>query len=79
MTNETDTDREWTIDRICKLTTRASFLNALHACRPNHPWNKTAVRPWREAYFLAEQGHFLELPYAAIDWLRRQAETESKP
>ena len=41
---------EWTLDRICRMTTNPALLNALHACRPDHPGNKTAERPWRNAW-----------------------------
>ena len=67
---------EWTLDRICRMTTNPALLNALHACRPDHPWNKTAERPWRNAWFLACQQPSYIIPNAAKGWLSVQAERE---
>ena len=67
------------IDRICKsLGPRqsAAILNALHACRPDHPWNKTAVRPYENALLVLE-GVFHNVSINDIDWLRQMARTEA--
>lgn len=48
-------------------------LNALHACRPNHPNNNSWQ--WRNAYALACQDFGITLE--AIAWLRCQAEQEA--
>lgn len=67
-----------TIDDICRETTNPTLLNALHACRPGHPWNKTAVRPWHNALFLARGQTFAKrLSNEAIDFLERQAKAEA--
>ena len=65
-----------TIDRICEMTKHAELLNALHACRPGHPWNKTAVRPWTNAWWLACQRPYPEISAAALWWLEQQAKKE---
>jgi hypothetical protein len=67
----------WSIDRICKLTRNAETLNALHACRPDHPWNKTAKNPWRNAWFLATQRPIWEIPSSALDWLHKRSDAEA--
>ena len=64
---------EWTIDRICALTQRPETLNALHACRVGHPWNKTALKPWRSAAFMLRAHPSYEMPTTAIDWLNAQS------
>jgi hypothetical protein len=69
---------EWTLDRICRLTTNPTMLNALHACRPDHPWNKAAEFPWRNAWFLALQQPSYVISNAATDWLAKQATVERK-
>ena len=58
-----------TLDSICKMITSTELLNALHACREGHPWNKTATRPWYKAWFLAAQRPAWEVSGAATDWL----------
>jgi hypothetical protein len=66
------------IDRICKsLGTRsgASLLNTLHACRPDHPWNKTAITPFQNALF-ALDGRIHDIAAEDMEWLRRQANAE---
>ncbi len=70
--------KTWNIDAVCEQTKNPTLLNALHACRPDHPWNKTAVRPWYNAYFLARQQPSYRFPAAALDWLQMQAERESR-
>jgi hypothetical protein len=65
------------LDGICEQIARAEVLNALHACRPGHPWNLTAEYPWRNAYAMVRA-----LPFAARvrredeDWLRQRMEIE---
>jgi len=68
---------DWTLDRICELTTNPTLLNALHACRPDHPWNKAAELPWRNAWFLAMQQRITIIPEEATAWLAKQATVES--
>ncbi len=64
---------DWTIDRICELTKKPEMLNALHACREGHPWNKSAVNPWLSAWFLCGQQPGYYMPADATAWLRKQA------
>lgn len=66
---------EWNIDRICELTKTPAVLNALHACRPGHPWNKTAKDPWHAAYFAAAKQSSNAIPSDALDWLWKQRGT----
>jgi len=63
----------WTLDRICALVTSAAALNALHACREGHPWNKTTRNPWTNAAFVLGGRPSWEIDSTAIDWLRAQA------
>lgn len=65
-----------TIDQICSMTTNPTVLNALHACRPNHPLNKITERPWRNAWFLAAQQPSYVINSDALDWLYKQAKQE---
>jgi hypothetical protein len=67
---------EWTLDRICRLTTNPTMLNALHACRPDHPWNKATELPWQNAWFLAMQQPSYVIPNDATGWLAEQATIE---
>jgi len=69
---------EWTLDRICELVARPETLNVLNACRPGHPWNATARRPWSDAAFVLAQRPSYEVPSTAIDWLRRQAQVHGE-
>jgi hypothetical protein len=68
----------WTIDKVCQLTSNPTVLNALHACRPDHPWNKDAVRPWFSAYFIAAQQPSYVIPSDAIAWLLERAADEKE-
>jgi hypothetical protein len=66
-----------TIDTICQMTTNPTLLNALHACRPDHPWNKTTKEPFANALFVAKQVAFKDrLSGEAEEWLRVQASFE---
>jgi hypothetical protein len=67
---------DWTLDKICSLTTKPEVLNALHACRPGHPWNKTAKNPWRNAWFIASQQPSYVISCDATAWLEKQAKEE---
>ena len=65
-----------TLDKLCQKTNNPAMLNALHACRIGHPWNKAADRPWRNALFLARQQSIFVFSGADIAWLEKQAERE---
>ena len=62
-----------TLDQICQMTNNPSFLNALHACREGHPWNKPNTNHWRNAWFLACQQPGHKVSSEAIAWLKKQA------
>lgn len=68
----------FSIDQICEMTTSAELLNALHACRPGHPWNVSGVNHFRNAWFMAAQRPSYEISSAATDWLKRQADAWDK-
>jgi hypothetical protein len=62
-----------TIDDICKMTTRVSTLNALHACREGHAWNNP--KQWHDAWRAAQQDPNVRM--AALAWLNDQARKEA--
>jgi hypothetical protein len=57
-----------TIDQICQMTTNPELLNALHACRPNHPLKN--AHSWYNAYSLAAQRPSYEINLEAVNWLK---------
>jgi hypothetical protein len=61
-----------TIDDICKMTTRVSTLNALHACREGHAWNN--AKQWRNAWHVAMQDR--NITVVALAWLNDKARKE---
>lgn len=63
------------LDAIAEALGRGSaeLLNAVHACRPGHPWNATATRPYSNLKFMV--GH--RLPHPLAEWLAAQAAKES--
>ena len=63
------------LDRICSQTTNPQMLNALHACRPNHPLNNKFQ--WRNAHALAAQRPSYEISCADTDWLAKEAAKEA--
>lgn len=66
-----------TLNQICQQTMNPALLNALHACRPNHPWNRTTKQPFTNALFLAkQQGYFKRLSHEAEAWLEARAKEE---
>ncbi len=68
-----DTER---LNALCANTTRANVLNALHACRPNHPLGRGNAYKWRNAYSLVQQKQ-VDFLTADIDWLHDKALDES--
>jgi hypothetical protein len=65
-----------TIDQVCQMTTNPTMLNALHACRPDHPLGKTTPAPWSDALFLARQQKSYVFSGAVLDWIEKQAAAE---
>ena len=63
------------IDQICGQTTNPQMLNALHACRPNHPLNHPYQ--WRNAHALAAQRPSYEISSASFEWLAKKASEEA--
>lgn len=53
---------------------RADTLNALHACRVNHPMGNEYQ--WRNAHALVSQAKFFSGITEAISWLAACADTE---
>lgn len=68
----TDKEMNERLDEICRETRRASTLNALHACRPGHPFNRDAKVPFYNAWFSAL--HDRNIACRHIGWLHKQAE-----
>lgn len=64
------------LDEICGETRKASTLNALHACRPGHPWNKDAKVPFYNAWVMCIQNR--DISGKSLAWLRKQAETRGE-
>lgn len=58
-----------TINQICEMTRNVTMLNALHACRGNHPLHNKDC--WKNAWVLACQRH--EITLAAVEFLRAKA------
>lgn len=73
MSNQSD----WTLDKICALVTGAEALNALHACRPNHPLGRGQRAPYRNAAFTIAGR--LGIPPSAVEWLNKQADARLEP
>ncbi len=70
------TDTVEMLNRLCRQPVSVSCLNALHACRPGHPWNATAVQPFNNAWALVAQDRSWIDDSAAYEWLREQASKE---
>ena len=66
----------YTIDDLCRMTTRPSTLNALHACRPGHPLGGFTRTPWNDALWAVSQNP--DFAGASVEWVRRRAATESE-
>jgi len=60
------------IDRICRNVSRAELLNALHACRPGHPWNVAGVNHFENAAFMLAGGRN-GATWADLDWLAKMS------
>lgn len=68
------------LNNICRNITRANTLNALHACRPDHPLNKGNNWCWRDASALVKQLDWTtrsSIDHADLDWLERMAKAEA--
>lgn len=61
-----------TLDKICQMTSKTETLNALHACRINHPMNNDFQ--WRNAWFICAQNH--DIKSSAVEWLANKAKQE---
>ena len=65
------------IDHLTGTITRTETLNALHACRPDHPLGRDNPFKWRNADALVQQLDWDQLPPVRHrDWLKSQAEAE---
>lgn len=62
----------WTIDSVAALTKSPTLLNALHACRTDHPLNRHTFNPWLNAWCIAYQ--LYEIPADAMAWLESHIE-----
>jgi hypothetical protein len=63
-----------TLESIANETTSCALLNALHACREDHPLHNT--KAYRNAFVIAMQ--HLEISRKSLDWLKEQADKETK-
>ena len=65
------------INWLCKFTLRANTLNALHACRPDHPLGRGNAHKWRNAMALVTQRgiDFIGAEHS-IRWLEGRAREE---
>ncbi len=69
-----DKEINFRLDAACNEVTSAEMKNALHACRPGHPLNKTIKRPFYNAYFMAIGQR--SISYQTEEWLRKMVEKE---
>jgi hypothetical protein len=68
------------IDRICECIGKSNTLNALHACRDGHPWNKNNNWCWRNAFWLVKQldyTSYSDIPMEDREWLQHMATKEA--
>jgi hypothetical protein len=78
----TDADN---LDLIATRLMGAEALNALHACRADHPLGRNNQWKWRNAWAQVAQqkiGFIAGMDAAtarAVDWLARQAKAEATP
>lgn len=70
-------DIEARLDEIACAAHSAELKNAIHACRPSHPLNKTAVRPFLNAWWMAVPAHS-GISMADCDWLESEARKRGK-
>lgn len=71
MSTTTSDDR---LTELCAEIRSATVLNALHACRSNHPLGRNNPFKWRNASALIAQQHFVR--HDLREWLTRQADAE---
>lgn len=64
------------LDKICSNVTRPNTLNALHTCRPGHPWNKDNKTCWRNAAVMTAQLSWPEISSEDQRWLNDMAKSE---
>ena len=67
---------EQKIDDLCSRTLNPAVLNALHACRPEHPLGRDNKWKWRNAYSLVAQ-HTITFLHVDTDWLKQKALQET--
>lgn len=63
------------INDLCQRTTKINVLNALHACRDNHPLGRDNNWKWRNAMALVFQGG-TDFSGADLSWLEGKAREE---
>lgn len=66
------------LDTLCQHTTKPHVLNALHACRTNHPLGRGNDYKWRNAYALVRQ-NTTDFLHADLRQLAQRANTEQGP
>lgn len=66
------------LDMIASKIKRAETLNAIHACRPDHPMGRGNSYKWRNAYAMVVQLPSFQTPaHRLVEWLREKAEQEA--
>jgi hypothetical protein len=63
------------INELCSMTKNPTTLNALHACRTNHPLGRNNLYKWRNAWAYVAQN---ARDFASVEtkWLRRFSDQE---
>lgn len=64
-----------TLDQICQMTLKPSTLNALHACRGDHPLGINNPVKWVNALAMATQDRAVNS--SAVRWLQKKAAEEA--
>lgn len=69
----TDRELNFRLDGIAVDMTRAEAINAVHACRPNHPLGRNNPYKWRNA---AASVFRSDVSGKDRDWLNKMADQE---
>ena len=63
------------INDLCQRTTKPNTLNAIHACRDNHPLGRDNARKWRNAMAMVVQSG-TDFSGSDLRWLEDRAREE---
>jgi hypothetical protein len=70
----TDKETNCRLDGIALAMTRADAINAIHACRPNHPLGRNNPYKWRNAAMAVFRS---DVSSKDRDWLKKMADAEA--